>query len=184
MAEKVNNGDNEIEFGNGINSSFPLEKHILQGYTTGENTIILNFTDIPTGNPTGEIKKDYVLLAESDGKTKISVNVLKIQECSSGGSIYLVLTGGDETKTKEEIYKNFLKGNYLIGNFNWFTDPHLIFNIKSYNDINENNENDDYSEIKLHYTKPRTYTDKDGDKVNNSWRTITWDLFDKFVNKN
>tara|TARA_Y100000389_G_C17450686_1_gene514575 strand:- start:50 stop:604 length:555 start_codon:yes stop_codon:yes gene_type:complete len=183
MAEKVNNGDNEIEFGNGINSSFPLEKHILQGYTTGENTIILNFTGIPTGNPTGEIKKDYVLLAGSDDKTKISVNVLKIQECGTGGSIYLVLTGGDETKTKEEIYKHFLEGIYLIGTVNSFTDPYLIFNIKSYNDINENNEDDDYSEIKLHYTKPRNYTDENGDKINCAWRTITWDLFDEFVNK-
>ena len=182
MAEKVNNGDNEIEFGNGINSSFPLKKNIFQGYTTGKNNIILHFT----GSSTGEIKdkEDCFLLAGSDNKTKISVNVLKIQECGSGGSIYLVLNGGDETKTKDKIYKHFLEGNYLIGTVNSFTDPYLIFNIKSYNDINENNEDDDYSEIKLHYTKPRTYTDKDGDKVNNSWRTITWDLFDKFVNKN
>ena len=180
MAKNVNNGDNEIEFGNVKNSSFPLKKYIYQGFATQKNNIILNFT----GSPPGEIKdKDCFLLAGSDGKTKICVYVLKIQECGTGGSIYLVLTGGDETKTKEEIYKHFLEGNYLIGTVNSFTDPYLIFNIKSYNDINENNEDDDYSEIKLHYTKPRSYTDENGDKLNRAWRTITWDLFDEFVNK-
>ena len=184
MAKNVNNGDNydnEIKLGNVKNSSFPLERDICQGSVTRKNTIILN----STGSLPGEKKdkEDCFLLAGSDGKTKISVNVLKIQECSSGGSIYLVLTGGDETKTKDEIYKNFLKGNYLIGNFNWFSDPCLIFNIKSYNDINENDKDDDYSEIKLHYTQSRSYTDENGDKINQAWRTITWDLFDEFVNK-
>ena len=177
------NYESGLGYGNVKNSSFPLERYIYQGSCTRKNTIILNFTGIPTGNPTGEIKKDYVLLAESDGKTKISVNVLKIQECGSGGSIYLVLTGGDESKTKKEIYKHFLEGNYLIGTVNSFTDPCLIFNIKSYNDINVNDKDADYSEIKLHYTKPRSYTDANGDKINQAWRTITWDLFDEFVNK-
>jgi len=178
MATEFNN---EFGYGNVKNSSFPLERDIYQGFVTRKNNIILNFT----GNPPGEIKdkKDCVLLAGSDGKTKISVYVLKIQECSSGSSIYLVLTGGDETKTKEEIYKHFLEGKYLIGNFNWFSDPSLIFNIKSYNDINVNDKDADYSEIKLHYTQPRTYTDENGDKINQAWRTITWDLFDEFVNK-
>ena len=184
MAKNVNNGDNydnEKKLGNDEFLTFPLERDICQGYVTQKNTIKLN----STGSPPGEKKdkEDCFLLAGSDDKTKISVYVLKIQECSSGGSIYLVLSGGDETKTKEEIYKNFLKGNYLIGNFNWFSDPYLIFNIKSYNDINENDEDDDYSEIKLHYTKPRSYTDENGDKINQAWRTITWDLFDEFVNK-
>jgi len=178
MATEFNN---EFGYGNVKNSSFPLERDIYQGFVTRKNNIILNFT----GNPPGVIKdkKDCVLLAGSDGKTKISVYVLKIQECSSGSSIYLVLTGGDETKTKEEIYKHFLEGKYLIGNFNWFSDPSLIFNIKSYNDINVNDKDADYSEIKLHYTQPRTYTDENGDKINQAWRTITWDLFDEFVNK-
>jgi hypothetical protein len=170
-----------LGYGNVKNSSFPLERNIYQGCCTQKNTIILNFTGIPPGEI--KDKEDCFLLAGSDGKTKISVNVLKIQECSSGGSIYLVLTGGDETKTKEEIYKHFLEGKYLIGNFNWFSDPHLIFNIKSYNDINVNDEDSDYSEIKLHYTQPRNYTDENGDKINHAWRTITWDLFDEFVNK-
>ena len=176
MATEFNN-----EFGYGKQSSFPLERDIYQGFVTRKNNIILNIT----GNPPGEIKdnEDCFMLAGSDGKTKISVNVLKIQECESGGSIYLVLNGGDEYKTKKEIYKHFLEGKYLIGNFNWFSDPYLIFNIKSYNDINENDEDDDYSEIKLHYTKPRSYTDAKGDKINQAWRTITWDLFDEFVNK-
>lgn len=178
MATEFND---EFGYGNVKKSSFPLERDIYQGFVTGKNNIILNFT----GKPPGEIKdkEDCVLLAGSDGKKKISVYVLKIQECGSGGSIYLVLTGGDETKTKEEIYKNFLEGNYLIGNFNYFYDPYLIFNIKSYNDINENDKDADYSEIKLHYTKPRNYTDENRDKINHAWRTITWDLFDEFVNK-
>ena len=166
-------------YGNVKNSSFPLEKNIFQGYTTGKNTIILHFT----GSSTEEDKEDCFLLAGSDDKTKISVNVLKIQECGTGSSIYLVLTGGDESKTKKEIYKHFLEGNYLIGTVNSFTDPYLIFNIKSYNDINVNDEDADYSEIKLHYTKSRSYTDENGDKINQAWRTITWDLFDEFVNK-
>jgi len=178
MATEFNN---EFGYGNVKNSSYPLERDIYQGFVTRKNNIILNFT----GNPPGEIKdnEDCFMLAGSDGKTKISVYVLKIQECSSGGSIYLVLSGGDEYKTKPEIYKNFLKGKYLIGTFNWFTDPCLIFNIKSYNDINVNNEYADYSEIKLHYTQPHNYTDENGDKINHAWRTITWDLFDEFVTK-
>ena len=89
-----------LGYGNVKNSSFPLERNIYQGCCTQKNTIILNFTGIPPGEI--KDKEDCFLLAGSDGKTKISVNVLKIQECSSGGSIYLVLTGGDETKTKEE----------------------------------------------------------------------------------
>jgi hypothetical protein len=179
MATEFNN---EFGYGNVKNSSFPLERDIYQGFVTRKNNIILKIT----GNPPGEIKdnEDCFMLAGSDGKTKISVYVLKIQECGTGGSIYLVLNGGDEYKTKKEIYKNFLKGKYLIGNFNWFTDPCLIFNIKSYNDINVNDEDADYSEIKLHYTQPRTYTDENGDQINQAWRTITWDLFDEFVVKN
>ena len=177
MATEFNN---EFGYGNVKNSSFPLERDIYQGFVTRKNNIILNFTDNP---PRVKDNEDCVLLDGSDCKTKISVYVLKIQECGSGGSIYLVLNGGDETKTKDKIYKHFLEGNYLIGTVNSFTDPYLIFNIKSYNDINVNDEDADYSEIKLHYTKSRSYTDENGDKINQAWRTITWDLFDEFVNK-
>ena len=177
MAKEFNN---EFGYGNVKNSSFPLKRDIYQGFVTQKNNIILNFTDNP---PRDKDNEDCVLLDGSDCKTKISVYVLKIQECGSGGSIYLVLNGGDETKTKDKIYKHFLEGNYLIGTVNSFTDPYLIFNIKSYNDINEYDEDDDYSELKLHYTKPRSYTDANGDKINQAWRTITWDLFDEFVNK-
>ena len=174
--------NDELGYGNVKNSSFTLEKDIYQGFVTRKNNIILNFTDRPPGKINDE--EDCFIRAGSDGNTKISVYVLKIQECGTGGSIYLVLNSEDKSKSKTEIYKHFLEGKYLIGNFNWFYDPYLIFNIKPYDDINENDENDDYSKIKLHYTKSRNYSDENGDKINCAWRTITWDLFDEFVIKN
>jgi hypothetical protein len=152
-----------------IIETMSLKEHIFKGYITKNNNIVLK--DAPTLE-----SNDCILLAGSHGNTKLSVSVLKIQECDSGGSIYLVLGDGDETKTKEELYNSFLKGTYLIGNFNYFHNPDLIFDIKSFDD-------NDNSEIKLHYTKPRHYKNENGEKVNCAWRTMTWDLFDEFLLK-
>ena len=110
-------------------------------------------------------------------KTKISVNVLKIQEGGSGGNVWLILTSEDDKKKSiQELFSNLLEGKFLVGFSNYFVNPYIITNISLFN-------NEENNEIKLHYTEPRTYTDKDGDKVNNAWRTITWDLFDEFVPK-
>ena len=155
-----------------------IKNFICKGYYhKNKNYITLDFTNMLNNG------KNCSWFPGTDVDDENSVTVLKIQEYESGSSIYLVLNKGNETESKEKIYENFLGGKYLIGNFNWFSDPHLIFNIKSYNDINVNDEDDDYSEIKLHYTEPRNYTDANGYKINHAWRTITWDLFDEFVNK-
>jgi hypothetical protein len=158
-----------------------LKEHIFKGYLTKNNNIVLkndtkNENKDETKDETKHENNDSILLSGSDGNTKISVFVLKIQEYGTGGSIYLILNDGDEIKTKTELYNSFLEGNNLIGNFNYFHNPDLIFDIKPF-------DNDDYSEIKLHYTKPRHYKNKNGEKVNCAWRSITWDLFDEFLVK-
>jgi len=156
-----------LDFGNVKNSTFPLEKNIFQGFVTGKNNIVLN------GGYPGTInnEKDYFLLAGSNGNTKISIYVLKIQECE-GVAIYLILTSGDEYKSLEEIFKLFLEGKYLIGTLEYYFknqyENGFITNIKSFDE-------DEYSEIKLHYTKPRSHPG------NCAWRTLKWDLFADFV---
>ena len=155
-----------------------IKNFICKGYYhKNKNYITLDFTNMLNNG------KNCSWFPGTDVDDENSVTVLKIQEYESGSSIYLVLNKGNEIESKEKIYENFLGGKYSIANFNWFSDPYLLFNIKPYNNINENDKDDDYSEIKLHYTKPRNYTDANGDKINQAWRTITWDLFDEFVNK-
>lgn len=155
-----------------------IKNFICKGYYhKNKNYITLDFTNMLNNG------KNCSWFPGTNVDDENSVTVLKIQEYESGSSIYLVLNKGNETESKEKIYEKFLGGKYSIANFNWFSDPYLLFNIKPYDDINENDKDDDYSEIKLHYTKPRNYTDANGDKINHAWRTITWDLFDEFVNK-
>ena len=111
-----------------------IKNFICKGYYhKNKNYITLDFTNMLNNG------KNCSWFPGTDVDDENSVTVLKIQEYESGSSIYLVLNKGNETESKEKIYKHFLEGKYLIGNFNWFSDPHLIFNIKSYNDINENN---------------------------------------------
>jgi len=145
---------------------------IKKGYITAQNNIVLVQDDGTVEKP--KDPKDFFLLAGSDGNTKITATVLKIQECDAV-AIYLILTSGDEFKSLEEIFKLFLEGKYLIGTSEYYFENHyengFITNIKSFDE-------DDHSEIKLHYTKPRSYAG------NCAWRTIKWDLFADFVPKN
>lgn len=173
MSENIKNS-------NDTTKNIPLEQYIFKGYLTKNNNIVLknntkNNSKNNTKNDTKLENNDCILLTGSDDNTKISIHVLKIQECGTGGSIYLVLNDGDETKTKKEIYTSFIEGKYLLGNFNYFHNPDLIFDIKPFDD-------EENYEIKLHYTKPRNYKNENGDKVNFAWRSITWDLFDEFTN--
>jgi len=150
-------------------NTFNFKENIMKGYITAHNNIGLVQDD-------GMVEKskdptDFFLLAGSNGNTKITTNVLKFQECESV-AIYLILTSGDEYKSLEEIFKLFLEGKYLIGTSDYYFknqyENSFITNIKSFDE-------DEHSEIKLHYTKPRYHPG------NCAWRTLKWDLFADFV---
>jgi len=150
-------------------------ENIIVGQLCKDGDVIL-----PQPDNTYEYYDKTNLLAyhKHDSESPFKVPVLKIQEGGSGGNVWLILNSEDDKKKSiQELFSNLLEGKFLIGFSNYFVNPYIITDISRFN-------NEENIEIKLHYTEPRTYTDKNGDKINNSWRTITWDLFDKSVNKN
>ena len=108
---------------------------------------------------------------------KLIVHVKKIQEVGTGGNIWILLTEHDTNKSISDLFSDFLEGKFLIGHSNNFINSYIITDICRFNDEQNN-------DIKLHYTQKRDHVDKNGDKVNHAWRSITWDLFDEFVPKN
>ena len=84
--------------------------------------------------------------------------------------MYLVLI--NKGYTINEIFNNFINGKYLIGTLKYYYKNNynngIIDDISMYqDDVND--------EIRLHYTKSRC------ESGNVAWRTITWDLFEKYV---
>jgi len=72
--------------------------------------------------------------------------------------------------TLDEIFTNFINNKFHIGTIQHYNnkEQYIIKNIKTL-------EDDDNSEIKLHYTASKK------DPNNIAWRSITWDLFEEYV---
>ena len=75
--------------------------------------------------------------------------------------------------TLDEIFTSFINNKFHIGSIQHYNnkDQYTIKNIKKL-------EDDDNSEIKLHYTTSKKNPN------NIAWRTITWDLFEEYVPQN
>lgn len=71
--------------------------------------------------------------------------------------------------TNEDLYNLLVEGVFDIGIVR-LGNHHIIKEIIPY-------FHDDNDEIRLHYTEPRTT------EGNVAWRSITWDVFDNFVNE-
>lgn len=105
------------------------------------------------------------------------LNILHFQT-GEGYDLYLLVDNlhNDVNKTYSinEIFNNFLNDDYLIGTLQHYGKNNygngIIDNLSKFND-------DANEELKLHYTQPRCYSG------NVAWRTINWDLFEKFVPK-
>ena len=75
--------------------------------------------------------------------------------------------------TLDEIYNYFINGKFHIGSVQHYNNDYRngIYNIRNINTL----DNDNNSEIKLHYTTSRN------NSINVAWRSITWDLFSDYV---
>ena len=133
------------------------------GYSTKKGNILLDKDKHMDENDT--------LLSDSHNK----VYVLNFQTFE-GGEAYLITNTIDNITnininkgySINDIFNNFMKGYYKIGILNHYHQNCIITDISTFD--NENND-----EIRLHYTQDKSY------KGNVAWRTITWDLFEKFV---
>jgi hypothetical protein len=157
------------------------------GYLTKKGNILLDIKNTKESesrydndNDDDNINYDTILRFDSNNKP-IEVYILNFQTFE-GGEYYLIsnntdnITNIDINKgyTINEIFNNFMKGDYCIGILHYYYKTYyrngIITNISSFDD----NSND---EIRLHYTNPRDY------EGNVAWRTINWDLFEEFVPK-
>ena len=167
------------------------------GYLTKKGNILLDIKNIEDSEYTDDnyindeylvndndndcIDYDTILRVDSNNKP-IEVYILNFQTFE-GGEAYLISNNNDNTDkirkidinkgyTINEIFNNFMKGDYFIGILHHYYKTYyrhgIITNVSTFNDKNND-------EIKLHYTQDRSY------KGNVAWRTITWDLFENFV---
>ena len=131
------------------------------GYLSEDGTTIIkeNITSNMQINPNMQIKP-----------------IMQIQQVE-GGDIYIIGnmknndTILDKYYTLDEIFIKLKNGDFSIGIMNHYCSnmyKNIITNINDYN-------HDDNNEIRLHYTKAKSYPE------NNAWRTIKWDLFAQYI---
>ena len=150
------------------------ESKLLQfsvGYLLKDGTICLN-----------ENKDDKVEGLEILEFNKVFKPVLHFQSVE-GADIYMIgnlhnnldydIFDINKGYTLDEIYNYFMNGKFHIGSVQHYNNDYMngIYNIRNINTLDDDNN----SEIKLHYTTSRS------NSINVAWRSITWDLFSEYV---
>ena len=190
----------KYENGNSNRTGRKSELELVQfkiGYLTKKGNILLDNQNIEDSEYTDDdyINDEYIvnnndcfdydtILRVDSNNKPIVVYILNFQTFE-GGEAYLISNNNDTTDnitnidinkgyTINEIFNNFMKGNYFIGILHYYYKTYyrngIITNVSSFDD-------DSNDEIRLHYTQDKSY------EGNCAWRTITWDLFEEFVPK-
>lgn len=126
-------------------------------------------------------EEDNIQILSNDKKIENTENINQYKpilhfQSAEGADIYIIANmiqnNIDINKgyTLDEIFTNFINNKFHIGTIQHYNnkEQYIIKNIKTL-------EDDDNSEIKLHYTTSKK------DPNNIAWRTITWDLFEEYV---
>jgi len=147
------------------------------GYVTKKGDILLE-KNSEDSKDSKDSKDNDILLIDSNNKP-FEVYIMNFQTFE-GGEAYLIdidnttIIDINKGYTINEIFNNFMKGNYFIGILHHYCKDNykngIITDITTFDD-------DSNDEIRLHYTKNKKYYG------NVAWRSMNWDLFEEFVPK-
>ena len=179
-----NENDNINRYGNRCKTEIELVQFKI-GYVTKKGDILLEKNNEDSKHSehsehSEDSEDNNILLSDSNNKP-FKVYIMNFQTFE-GGEAYLIantndtITNIDINKgyTINEIFNNFMKGNYFIGILHYYYKDNykngIITDITTFDD-------DSNDEIRLHYTKNKKYYG------NVAWRSMNWDLFEDFVPK-